>query len=126
MLKGLVISLPYCYLNTEVQSVMLTHYRRWQLIRTVGTGRMSGDKYFYRIFNQFCSLSIILHRPRQHLSSTASTVNKIDLDQVSPDQNVFKWHNLSDVSESSSILTLLHNKCGDGTSLLVLTNTFPL
>ena len=37
---------------------MLTHYRRWQLIRTVGTGRMSGDKYFYRIsvlftFNYF-------------------------------------------------------------------------
>ena len=25
--QGLVISLPYCYLNTEVQTVMRTHYR---------------------------------------------------------------------------------------------------
>ena len=54
MLQGLVISLPYCYLNTEVQSVVRNHYRRWQLIRTVGTGHMSGDKYFYRVFKYFC------------------------------------------------------------------------
>ena len=60
MLQGLVISLPYCYLNTEVQSVVRNHYRRWQLIRTVGTGHMSGDKYFYRVLKYFYSLRIIL------------------------------------------------------------------
>jgi hypothetical protein len=36
--QGLVISLPYCYLNSEVQWVVISHYNRWQLIRTVGRG----------------------------------------------------------------------------------------
>ena len=35
-LQGLVISLPYCYLNSEVQSVVQSHYTRWQLVRSVG------------------------------------------------------------------------------------------
>ena len=35
-MQGLVISLPYCYLNSEVQNVVKSHYKRWQLIRTVG------------------------------------------------------------------------------------------
>ena len=39
--QGLVISLPYCYLNTEVQLVVRTHYNRWQLIRNVGAGQAS-------------------------------------------------------------------------------------
>jgi len=62
--QGLVISLPYCYLNTEVQTVMRTHYRRWQLIRDVGTpGTMSA---------------------RASISATTaySAVNKIDMSQV--------------------------------------------
>ena len=37
--QGLVISLPYCYLNSEVQTVVHSHYNRWQLIRTVGRGQ---------------------------------------------------------------------------------------
>ena len=36
--QGLVISLPYCYLSSEVQNVVKSHYNRWQLIRTVGRG----------------------------------------------------------------------------------------
>ena len=36
--QGLVISLPYCYLNSEVQCVVQSHYNRWQLIRNVGRG----------------------------------------------------------------------------------------
>jgi len=39
--QGLVISLPYCFLSGEVQNVVLSHYRRWQLMRTVGKGEMS-------------------------------------------------------------------------------------
>ena len=35
-MQGLVISLPYCYLNSEVQNVVQSNYKRWQLIRTVG------------------------------------------------------------------------------------------
>jgi len=34
--QGLVISLPYCYLNSEVQHVVRSHYARWQLVRMVG------------------------------------------------------------------------------------------
>jgi len=39
--QGLVISLPYCFLSGEVQNVVLSHYRRWQLVRTVGKGQIS-------------------------------------------------------------------------------------
>ena len=35
-MQGLVISLPYCYLNSEVQHVVRSHYARWQLVRMVG------------------------------------------------------------------------------------------
>ena len=35
-MQGLVLSLPYCYFNTEVQNVARSHYNRWQLIRSVG------------------------------------------------------------------------------------------
>ena len=31
-----MISLPYCYLNSEVQHVVQSHYARWQLVRKVG------------------------------------------------------------------------------------------
>ena len=55
--QGLVISLPYCYLNTEVQLVIKTHYKRWQLIRNVGTGQNS-------------------HRPSISASTAYTTVNK--------------------------------------------------
>ena len=102
MLQGLVISLPYCYLNTEVQSVVRTQYRRWQLIRTVGTGRMSGDKYFYRIFKQFCSLSIIFRRPRQQLTLltlallTRQTATRYHQTKMVSSATT---HNVSDVSE---------------------------
>jgi len=44
--QGLVISLPYCYLNSEVQNVVLSHYNRWQLIRTVGQGQLSARASF--------------------------------------------------------------------------------
>ena len=60
--QGLVISLPYCYLNTEVQMVIKTHYKRWQLIRNVGTGQMS-------------------HRPSLSASTAYTTVNKAQASQ---------------------------------------------
>ena len=60
--QGLVISLPYCYLNTEVQMVIKTHYKRWQLIRNVGTGQMS-------------------HRPSLSASTAYTTVNKAQAGQ---------------------------------------------
>ena len=34
--QGLVISLPYCFLNSEVQGVLANHWKRWRLVRTVG------------------------------------------------------------------------------------------
>merc|ERR1719394_1836203 len=61
--QGLVVSLPYCYLNTEVRSVVRNHYRRWQLIRNVGTGHMS-------------------ERGSISASTAYTTVNKIDLHQA--------------------------------------------
>ena len=29
---GLVITLPFCFLNTEVQAVVKTHWRRWRMV----------------------------------------------------------------------------------------------
>ena len=102
MLQGLVISLPYCYLNTEVQSVVRNHYRRWQLIRTVGTGHMSGDKYFLSRIQIFLLHFKLFTSDRGSISASTAytTVNKIDLHQVSPDHNhtamnVLLSHNMS-------------------------------
>ena len=33
--QGLVISLPYCYLNSEVQEALMVRWRRWRLVRRV-------------------------------------------------------------------------------------------
>lgn len=33
--QGFVISLPYCFLNTEVQGVLRSHWERWKLVRNV-------------------------------------------------------------------------------------------
>ena len=33
--QGAVITLPYCYLNTEVQGVIRTRWDRWQMVRNV-------------------------------------------------------------------------------------------
>ena len=33
--QGAVITLPYCYLNTEVQGVLRTRWDRWQMVRNV-------------------------------------------------------------------------------------------
>ena len=32
-LQGLVITLPYCFCNTEVRSVVRLHWNRWKLVR---------------------------------------------------------------------------------------------
>ena len=34
--QGFVISLPYCFLNSEVQGVVRSHWSRWRMVRTVG------------------------------------------------------------------------------------------
>ena len=34
--QGFVISLPYCFLNSEVQGVVRSHWRRWWVVRPVG------------------------------------------------------------------------------------------
>ena len=33
--QGAVITLPYCYLNSEVQQALLVRWRRWRLVRRV-------------------------------------------------------------------------------------------
>ena len=33
--QGGVITLPYCYLNSEVQGVLRSHWSRWQMVRSV-------------------------------------------------------------------------------------------
>ena len=32
--QGFVISLPYCFLNSEVQGVVKNHWSRWRMVRT--------------------------------------------------------------------------------------------
>ena len=48
IIQGFVITLPYCFLNSEVRGVVRTRWDRWQLIRSVGadtngSNRTSGD-----------------------------------------------------------------------------------
>ena len=31
--QGFVISLPYCFLNSEVQGVVKNHWSRWRMVR---------------------------------------------------------------------------------------------
>ena len=33
--QGAVITLPYCYFNTEVQSILTTRWNRWRMIKTL-------------------------------------------------------------------------------------------
>ena len=33
--QGAVITLPYCYFNTEVQSILTNHWKRWKMIRSL-------------------------------------------------------------------------------------------
>ena len=33
--QGAVITLPYCYLNSEVQGVIKTRWQRWKMVRNV-------------------------------------------------------------------------------------------
>jgi len=39
--QGFVISLPYCFLNSEVQGVLRSHWRRWWMVRSVGRASLS-------------------------------------------------------------------------------------
>ena len=34
--QGAVITLPYCFLNSEVQGVVKLHWERWKMVRNVG------------------------------------------------------------------------------------------
>merc|ERR1711915_166005 len=34
--QGAVITLPYCYLDTEVQEVLRTRWKRWRMVRSTG------------------------------------------------------------------------------------------
>ena len=39
--QGAVITLPYCYLNTEVQNVLRTRFNRWKMVRNIDYGSRS-------------------------------------------------------------------------------------
>ena len=41
--QGFVISLPYCFLNSEVQGVVRNHWSRWRMVRTVGKNNTKAD-----------------------------------------------------------------------------------
>ena len=41
--QGFVISLPYCFLNSEVQGVVRSHWSRWRMVRTVGKNNTKAD-----------------------------------------------------------------------------------
>jgi len=40
--QGFVISLPYCFLNGEVRSVVRNRWRRWRMVRSVGRESATG------------------------------------------------------------------------------------
>merc|ERR1712224_119416 len=35
-LQGVLISLPYCFFNSEVQNVIKIHWKRWEMVKEVG------------------------------------------------------------------------------------------
>ena len=39
--QGAIITLPYCFLNTEVKAALKLHWDRWWMVRTVGTESQS-------------------------------------------------------------------------------------
>ena len=41
--QGFVISLPYCFLNSEVQGVVRNHWSRWWMVRTVGKNKTKAE-----------------------------------------------------------------------------------
>ena len=41
--QGFVISLPYCFLNSEVQGVVRSHWSRWRMVRTIGKNNTKTD-----------------------------------------------------------------------------------
>ena len=43
--QGFVISLPYCFLNSEVQGVVRTHWKRWKMVRTVGRSSLTRTSF---------------------------------------------------------------------------------
>merc|ERR1719481_2282878 len=57
--QGFVISLPYCFLNGEVRSVVRNRWRRWRMVRSVGresgTGTITSSTL---VINQKGSLQI--------------------------------------------------------------------
>ena len=65
--QGFIISLPYCFLNGEVQNVIRIKMRRWQMMRTVGrSGNLSArtsitasQTYFV---SQRCTGQVIINK----------------------------------------------------------------
>jgi len=45
--QGFVISLPYCFLNTEVQGVLRSHWERWKLVRNVNYSQTPRTSIYY-------------------------------------------------------------------------------
>ena len=42
--QGAVITLPYCYLNTEVQTAVCSRWKRWRMIRNMESEYVSTTK----------------------------------------------------------------------------------
>ena len=42
--QGAVITLPYCYFNTEVQSILTTRWNRWRMIKTLESECLSSTR----------------------------------------------------------------------------------
>ena len=59
--QGLVISLPYCFLNSEVQGVLASHWKRWRMVRAVGRSspQINTSTYFVnqKFSDQVCYIS---------------------------------------------------------------------
>ena len=43
--KGFIISLPYCFLNSEVCTIIKNHWRRWWMIKDIGQPHKSARNF---------------------------------------------------------------------------------
>ncbi|XP_023329104.1 diuretic hormone receptor isoform X2 [Eurytemora carolleeae] len=81
--QGFVITLPYCFLNSEVRGVLMTRWNRWQLIRSVGVDSMRTSMACSTYFSQVENKNIergrgkLLEVPLHHQGLTSTSTSRM-------------------------------------------------
>ena len=81
--QGAVITLPYCFLNSEVQGVVKLHWERWKMVRNVGfesqstrTSLAHSAVYYAQESENSPQLKIATPKPDSHLLNVPTSLSK--------------------------------------------------